>query len=291
MSRKNKAYAKGKAKKVWYDTSTDAPAAALRRMDKGAFKKLNALWHDLANIQSESGNSYVMARYIDNFVRSLGLSAQVDAYGNMKVKAGTGQGKAFGLASHIDTVHEITSTYKARMQKDEFGRTIWYANDGIGGDDKCGIAICLWLLQKAAGSADVGPIEVFFFVDEEIGCQGSRQSAEQWYENLSCFVQPDRRGYNDLINEYAGAVSTSDAFNEATVKVFADFNYKSTAGLYTDVFQIQETHTEVSTVNISCGYHRPHEANEYVVLEQLVHATLLVEALEKALRGKAFPHK
>lgn len=42
-------------------------------------------------------------------------------------------------------------------------------------------------------------MKVAFFVSEEIGCVGSRNADMGFFEDARFVIEPDRRGYEDLI--------------------------------------------------------------------------------------------
>ena len=45
-------------------------------------------------------------------------------------------------------------------------------------------------------------MKVAFFVSEEIGCVGSRNADMGFFEDARFVIEPDRRGYEDLIQIY-----------------------------------------------------------------------------------------
>ena len=67
------------------------------------------------------------------------------------------------------------------------------ADNGIGADDKCGIISVLESLKKC----DVNAV---FFIDEEIGCVGAGGCDKSVFKNVMYFVEVDRRGCDDVID-------------------------------------------------------------------------------------------
>jgi tripeptide aminopeptidase len=75
------------------------------------------------------------------------------------------------LSAHMDTVPICVGCQPKRK-----GGVIYSANSetGLGADDRAGVAAVLFGLRSHIGSADAPPITACFFVQEEIGLQGSR---------------------------------------------------------------------------------------------------------------------
>jgi len=159
------------------------------------------------------------------------------------------------FCSHLDTVHDIPEKYT--IQKHILRNDIFYTSKyGIGGDDKCGIYVCLELLKK------MDNIKVCFFSQEEIGCIGSSNIDISYFDNINMVIGIDRRYNSDLITNYIYSRINDDCYN-TILPIANKYKYKQTSGMITDAFTIAER-LNLNSINLSCGYYNPHTLDEYV---------------------------
>ena len=127
---------------------------------------------------------------------------------------------------------------------------------GIGGDDKCGIFICLELLKQ------LDKVKIGFFVSEETGCHGSSKCDENFLQNVGYVTQYDAPG-NHLITEICSGVrlfERESEFFEKTLEVITEsFGNEMLVQShpYTDISQLKKK-INVSCINMSCGYYNMH---------------------------------
>lgn len=99
---------------------------------------------------------------------------QAGEVGNLIVKLpGTVRKPRIMLSAHLDTVPICVG-----CQPKKVGQTIRSANPqtGLGGDDRAGVAaVLIGLLETLESGQPYPPLTLCFFVQEEIGLQGSRQ--------------------------------------------------------------------------------------------------------------------
>jgi len=213
----------------------------------------------LLDIQSIHGKEVKMILHIVNELNKLNVPYEIDYQGNIFVTKGIAS-KYVCLCTHIDTVHEITSSYKIVANNN----IIYGENCGVGGDDKCGIFTTLHILKMSKKA-----IKAAFFVGEECGCIGSNDADIKFFDNVGLIVGIDRRNGGDLITEYCEK-TISKKCEKFLLPIAQKYDYKETSGLITDCFTIQERMNKpVSTVNVSCGYYNPHNLNEYIDLVSL----------------------
>lgn len=180
---------------------------------------------------------------------------------------------------HIDTVHDIPTKYK--IQKHILNDNIYYTSDyGIGGDDKCGVYICLELLKN------LDSVQVCFLSREEIGCVGS-YNIDINTDNISMFISIDRKGNRDLITEYIYSRLSSECLNEV-LNITNQYEYKQTSGLITDSFILQQRYN-ISAINLSCGYYNPHTLDEYVNYNDIMYCLDMCYALNNI--NEQYPYK
>jgi len=107
------------------------------------------------------------------------------------------------LIAHLDSVHNKKST------KFYYSKGKLQSNNGIGGDDKCGIVAILEILKKDK------TVNAIFCVDEEIGGIGARNIEPALLENVMYFIEIDRAGNNDIIYNSGYNQIASDEFQHA----------------------------------------------------------------------------
>jgi len=214
--------------------------------------------------QSETYNSKEMHKTIRGIVKTIPGCVVHEDNGNIYVTKGVAD--AYNcIVSHTDTVHRIIAKkdYKVVQMED---RVFAYDKGkgkatGIGGDDKCGIAICLQALMQL----DV--LKVAFFRDEEVGGLGSQEADMEWFDNCNYVLQCDRKGNSGFVQEIYGEIMFDEAFEEAVGPIIDTYGYATVSGMFTDVYQLVCNGLQVACANIECGYYNPHSDNEYIVLE------------------------
>lgn len=189
--------------------------------------------------------------------------------------------------AHTDTVHnivdEIVVVETQRKKPNHFGMvfddTVFDVLEGqtpdglptgVGGDDKCGIFLCLELLET------LPKVKVGFFVSEETGCHGSSKCDQNFLEDIGYAIQFDAPG-DSLITEICSGINLFDGdgdFIKRLTPLFIETMGKKPLRQthpYTDVSQIKKK-IDVSCINFSCGYYNMHTAHEFVVLDDVERA-------------------
>ena len=124
----------------------------------------------------------------------------------------------------------------------------------VGGDDRCGVAIALSLIQDKAVATFA------FFDEEERGAGGSKSFllSESWIAKASsCYIGLDRRGDSDA------AVYSYES--ESLLNIVGKYGYKKALGSMTDVSVI-ESQLPKATVNLSVGFYKEHTPMETIVI-------------------------
>ena len=244
------------------------------------------LLFQLYEIHSPSGGEKKMRAFIKRYVADncKGCRVDTDVHGNLFITKG--KSKTYPcLAAHMDQVQDAHSKDFAVV---EIGGDVigWSVKDheqqGLGADDKNGIFICLEILCVA----DV--LKVAFFVGEEIGCRGSGACDLKFFKDCRFIIEPDRKGFNDLITSmFCGAVCSDDF-----VDAIEPFNpgYEEARGSVTDVGELVERGVGISCINISCGYYEAHTDHEYTVLGELELTLEFVKTLVENLTD-VYPYK
>lgn len=234
---------------------------------------------DILEIPSTCDNNTLLSHYILSECSKIeGLEVLVDYAGNILITKGKDNKPKFypAVTAHLDTVHDYRKI------------DVWlsggklYSNTGIGGDDKCGVFICLELLKT------LPVLKVMLFVGEECGCIGSDKFDLSFIKDCGYIIALDRRGNNDYINYYWGSKSTSRKFDRAVRKAIKSYGYSSEDGLITDVFNLIGKKIDLSCCNLSVGYYRPHSSNEFVVINDVYNAMKLTKNMIQLLGCKRF---
>jgi hypothetical protein len=219
---------------------------------------------DVLRVQSYSGDFKHMSKFICKKINGMGLTYTKDKLGNIYVVKGESEVYPT-MACHIDTVHRFNPYYQVHQA----GRNLFAVDKtnckklGVGGDDKVGIFITLKMLEER---------EIFkaaFFVDEEIGCVGSRGCNFDFFKDSSLVLECDRKGNDDFVNSISGTRLYSKEFSEAISGILRIYGRKEVSGGMTDVLEIAYK-TDICVANMSCGYYEPHSDDEYVNIDDVL---------------------
>jgi tripeptide aminopeptidase len=268
-----------------------APAKVLRTPDL-AIKDLKVNPVSIFLLQSREGKTETIMNFIKSVLARPELkdvSWHNDEYGNLYATKGKlAKGETYpAFVSHTDTVHLIYKTkhvYKT-ANNDYFAMT--YDNGpeqiGIGGDDFCGVFVCLELLHR------LKKVKCAFFLDEEGGCKGSAKGELEFFDNCRYAIQVDRKGNSDIIVDGSGTILCSDEFKNSMDALGEVYGYKSTDGRRSDVIKLKERGLKISVCNLSAGYYKEHTKQEYVNERDLLNVLDFCIAISKD--KKVYPHE
>jgi hypothetical protein len=246
-------------------------------------RKLQRL-KEVLSIPTHSRNEKLMVEYLIKVLTEKGYEHYVDEIGNIYVTKGKAEWYPC-FVSHTDTVHRVNTNLKV-VQLEEKGKIILTGIDketmkpsGIGGDDKCGVYLCLEMLDT------LDNVKAAFFVSEEIGCVGSRLADPKFFKNVGYAIQYDSPEGDSMSMTLMG----KQLFGKAS-----EFGGK-VSGLitehgithwerhpYTDIWPLMEKFG-FSCLNLAAGYHRYHTDNEYVVVDEVQNGFELGLKLHKIL--------
>jgi len=235
----------------------------------------------------------LMIEFLDNYLTEHNIPHYVDDYGNVYATKTSErfQNQVFPcVIAHTDTVHNLVDQIiveefigKDRQQRSKTclkGVNSKGKPTGIGGDDKCGIFGGLTILM------DLPHVKVAFFVSEETGCHGSKNSDPEFFKNVGYTIQLDAPE-NYMISEVCSGVRLFDRDSDFFLKVnpiitemMIDAQYMYHP--YTDVSQMVLKHG-LTSINISCGYYNYHTANEYIVLDDLYNSIEVAKRMIESL--------
>jgi hypothetical protein len=206
---------------------------------------------------------------------------KVDAFGNYYIQVGKSRTL---FTCHLDTAD---CTQKNVNHEFEEGHVITDGNSILGADDKAGMVVMLYMIEKEV------PGCYFFFLAEEVGCQGSKKLAKYFFNQKESkkwetypfdrVISFDRRGTKSIITHQMYSRCCSEEFAEALSKQLNDaestFKYSpDDTGVVTDSAQFMELIPECT--NISVGYYDEHtydESQDITHLQNLCRASVKVD--------------
>ena len=240
---------------------------------------------NVLRVQTNSENEKLMVLYLHKELTRLKLPYHIDAVGNVIVTKG--KAKTYPcVVSHMDTVHDFVSNFDVYTDIDDNDILFALSNKkirvGVGGDDKCGVFACLYLLKV------IPDIKVVFFSREENGCKGSTGIDKTFFKDCRYLIQLDRRDNRDFIQTYWTNKTVSHDFSSEIGIVKKKYKYKNATGTVTDVMKLWNNSVGISCINLSCGYHQPHTAHEYVSISNLWHSVKFTEEIIYTMKAKKY---
>jgi hypothetical protein len=234
--------------------------------------KLNRL-KEVLSIQTHSREEDLMIAYLEDVLTQKGYNHYKDSIGNVYVTKGEAEFYPC-FVSHTDTVHQINHNMKV-VELEENGKKILTGIDmktmnpsGIGGDDKCGVYLCLEMLDK------LDNVKAAFFVSEEIGCIGSRQADPEFFKNVGYAIQYDSPKGNSMSMSLMGIdlFGKDTNFGEKVSPLILEHGITDWASHpYTDIWPLMEKFG-FSCLNLAAGYYNYHTNTEYVIVDDVTNA-------------------
>lgn len=203
-----------------------------------------------------------------------------DAHGNYFVLIGDSEQSDVAFTSHLDTVArpgsaapDIAITNKGVM----FLRNPQIA-DCLGADCGAGIYLMLEMIKRGVHG------RYCFFVDEEVGCEGSRASAKDdtgFWTGVKAMISFDRRG-DGIITHQRYQRCCSDTFAKELAARLGRTEAHLQKGVYTDSAEFVSIIPECT--NVGVGYMHEHTPDEVLDLN------ILGQVLERVLQAGTFKH-
>ena len=257
---------------------------------------------EVLSIPSISGNESMVREYIINFARKNGIECYTDFKGNLYLTKGNEliDSEEFYpcVVAHMDTVHRShielieskTNLVIETLDDGDFTTLIakhpeTNEQTGIGGDDKCGVYVCLEMLLH------FNKIKAAFFVEEEIGMKGSKESDEDFFENVGYTIQFDAPSSNWITEVCSGQRLFDTDFKELITEELSNNGYtKFSNDPFTDVNQLVQKF-DFCCLNLGCGYYQQHSNHEYVIVEEVEDSVRVGKSLINKLGLKFYRHK
>lgn len=174
------------------------------------------------------------------------------------------------LVSHADTIKRNDDF---KLIVDEYKITA--LNSVLGGDDRCGVAMCEACLEQ-------GNIDVLLTNYEESGCLGAKEFSLKFRKelkesNINALIEIDRRGINQFVYYDEG--------NKDLIGIAELLGMKEERGSMSDVMFISEA-TGIAHLNISAGYYNEHTINEFIDTKGFLYQYYKLNELIKILNKK-----
>ena len=251
----------------------------------------------ILSIPSAYEEEELMGEYIIEFAIKNSIEYKTDNKGNIYLTKGSEkmtEGEYYPcVVSHIDTVHKNHTTLiqnNERLEIKESEGVLTAINPhtrnqtGIGGDDKCGVFVCLSLLEHF----DI--LKAAFFVEEEIGMKGSQEADVEFFDNVGYAIQFDAPSAN-WISEICSGVKLFDGeFKTHITEILSEGGYtKFSVDPFTDVNQLAQKF-DFNCLNLGCGYYKQHTDKEYVVIKEVENSLKMGIALIDYLGIKEYIH-
>lgn len=167
------------------------------------------------------------------------------------------KGSSVMFVAHLDTVHTKKAT---DFWYSSDGDKVMALNQGIGGDDRCGVYTLLYLIKYL----DVKPT-VIFPHEEERGCIGTKKFVEDvnkdFLSHVKFMVEIDRKGNEDAVFYRCDNKEFKDMILEKT-------EFVEKTGSSSDIAYLSPKF-DLAAVNLSSGYYKPHNIEEYVSFKDL----------------------
>ena len=146
----------------------------------------------------------------------------------------------------------------------------------LGGDDRCGVAIALSLMQAGI------PANYAFFDEEEYGAGGSKDFLIEtpWIaKESSCYIGLDRKGHNDA--------AVYNYRSDKLLDIVGAYGFKEANGTMTDVSVIEEGFPK-ACVNLSVGFNHEHTSNETIHIDVVMNSFQAMKEIVDTCTGIYF---
>ena len=259
---------------------------------------------EVLSLPSISGKENIVRDYIINFAKVNDIVYSVDQKGNVYLTKGERDNEEFYpcVVSHIDTVHRSHVNLIEENKRLVINQSVFEIDDdteeitlyathpetgektGIGGDDKCGVFVCLEMFKN------FDKLKGAFFVEEEIGMLGSKQSDDNFFVDVGYAIQFDAPSANWITEVCSGVRLFDTDFKDLIKPHLNECGYTQFSNdPFTDVNQLASKY-DFCCLNLGCGYYRQHTNNEYVIVGEVFSSLDTGKNLIEKLGLKKYVH-
>lgn len=251
-------------------------------------RKLEQLLIDILYVQSPSNQEEQMIKFILNYCHGKGYKCEYHD-NNVYITKGTSEVYPCFVA-HTDTcIRKILADDEYSIET--FHREIFAWNHKtdkqtqVGFDDKVGIFIALKMIDHLPAAKG------FFPYAEEVGCVGSGKAVMEWFNDVTYAIQCDRKGCEGITDKICGTEVMSEEFKTLLKKPMDKFKRKFVNGGLTDVYKLKTLKLPVVCMNIECGYYKPHQEEDFAVIDEIYLTLSFVKEIVKVAGIKKWAHE
>lgn len=250
--------------------------------------------YEVMKVPTVSSEEYRLVTFIILWARRNGVKYEFDEKGNVYLTKGeVGENEYYPcVTAHLDSVQTNHKPYaqvgweldvKTSVDATTKKHKIFCDGFGIGGDDKAGVLIGLSMFSH------VDKLKACFFLEEEIGCIGSKSLNKEWFKNVGYVMGYDSPDLNRAAWACSGVkLFNKDFFVNHMQEICKEHGLtKFFSEPYTDVKEIR-TQTNIICMNFGSGYYNGHMSNEYCIIEDMDNACRMGHALIKHLGNKRY---
>lgn len=184
------------------------------------------------------------------------------------------------LITHLDTVfYDITRHDMLICHDKEQG--IFWSPDGLGADDRAGITLILYLLQRT----NLRP-HLLFTKGEESGAAGAiaaMRKAKKFFDKICYIIELDRQGLDECV--------FYSCKNFQFQQYIIDYGFVLDYGTFTDISIICPA-WNIAGVNLSVGYYGEHSYQEMLFIHGWAKTySKLIKMLETVDKNKVWKYK
>ena len=219
---------------------------------------------EILSIPSYFGMEDLVQEYLIKYGTEKGYLVNKDKKGNIYFTKGEVSVDQFFpcVCAHMDTVFNIhgdlvkenkRKVIKRGAGKNNSHKLMAYLPDsdkrtGIGGDDLAGVFICLQMMDH------FDTLKAVFFVEEEYGCQGSKNCDVSFFTNVGYVVMFDGPTGNWFTKTLSGINMYDNDFKDKVKPILEKYkvtNYSDDP--YTDILPLKEKF-DFCCCNLPTGY-------------------------------------
>ena len=253
------------------------------------------LLKDILSVPTKTHQEERLVNFLVSYFDRKEVGIMKDDMGNLMIVKGEADYYPCVVA-HTDTVHPIDSDYIDIKEVNRWNTcgdikaalTGFHPEtgepSGCGGDDKAGVFVCLQLFELFDN------IKLFFPVAEETGCHGSKAVSSEWFDDVGYIIQFDSPTNNTMSKTLRGRTLYDDqsGFSSTVMGLITEHGItEHQAHPYTDVATLGERF-ELQCLNLAAGYYNMHQAEEYVIIDDVINAITLGERLITTLGEKQY---
>jgi putative aminopeptidase FrvX len=221
--------------------------------------------YEVFSVQSYSYDESRMVAYIKQKIEKINSCRYIsDNAGNLLITKG--DSNLFPCyTAHLDTVHRIRDDYSLVIENGKITAITGNGRRcGVGGDDKCGIYICLRMLRE------LDTCKVALFSQEEIGSVGASRVDLSFFNDCSFVMTLDTPSNDDIEMTTCGVSLASSEFRDVVLPIAERFGYHyAESDAPHDGLELVERGLHISGALPSNGYYNYHQENDYTVIDDL----------------------